>query len=112
MTRGGSRRMRPMTSSTDMSFLEMIDVVNERLTLEGREPIAIDSDCREGICGMCGTMVFNGQGPRAWRQPRPFANYICANSTMVIRWSLNLFGPERSRSTRIWSLIAAPFDRR
>ncbi len=43
--------------STDMSFLEMLDVVNERLTLEGREPIAFDHDCREGICGMCGTMV-------------------------------------------------------
>ena len=46
--------------STDMSFLEMMDVVNERLILEGKEPIAIDSDCREGICGMCGTMV-NGR---------------------------------------------------
>ena len=46
--------------STDMSFLEMIDVVNEQLTLEGKDPIAVDSDCREGICGMCGTMV-NGR---------------------------------------------------
>jgi succinate dehydrogenase / fumarate reductase iron-sulfur subunit len=43
--------------STDMSFLEMLDVVNEKLTLEGREPIAFDHDCREGICGSCGTMV-------------------------------------------------------
>ncbi|MDY6824621.1 MAG: succinate dehydrogenase/fumarate reductase iron-sulfur subunit [Thermodesulfobacteriota bacterium] len=43
--------------STDMSFLEMLDVVNEQLTLEGREPIAFDHDCREGICGMCGAMV-------------------------------------------------------
>lgn len=43
--------------STDMSFLEMLDVVNERLTLEGAEPIAFDHDCREGICGMCGAMV-------------------------------------------------------
>jgi len=46
--------------STDMSFLEMIDVVNEKLTLERKDPIAIDSDCREGICGMCGAMV-NGR---------------------------------------------------
>jgi succinate dehydrogenase / fumarate reductase iron-sulfur subunit len=45
--------------STHMSFLEMLDVVNERLTKEGREPIAFDHDCREGICGMCG-MVING----------------------------------------------------
>jgi succinate dehydrogenase / fumarate reductase iron-sulfur subunit len=45
--------------STDMSFLEMLDVVNEQLSLEGKEPIAFDHDCREGICGMCG-MVVNG----------------------------------------------------
>jgi len=46
--------------STDMSFLEMLDVVNEKLTLEGKEPIAFDHDCREGICGSCGAMV-NGR---------------------------------------------------
>jgi len=46
--------------STDMSFLEMIDVVNEQLTVEGKEPIAFDHDCREGICGMCGSVV-NGR---------------------------------------------------
>ena len=45
---------------TDMSFLEMLDVVNEKLTKDGRDPIAFDHDCREGICGMCGAMV-NGQ---------------------------------------------------
>jgi len=43
--------------SPDMSFLEMLDVVNERLTLDGKEPIAFDHDCREGICGSCGAMV-------------------------------------------------------
>jgi len=43
--------------STDMSFLEMIDVLNEKLTLEGGEPVAFDHDCREGICGMCGAVV-------------------------------------------------------
>lgn len=46
--------------STDMSFLEMLDVVNEQLTLEGQEPVAFEHDCREGICGTCGTMV-NGR---------------------------------------------------
>ncbi|WP_369707416.1 succinate dehydrogenase/fumarate reductase iron-sulfur subunit [Desulfosarcina sp. BuS5] len=46
--------------STDMSFLEMIDVVNEKITLEGKEPIAFDNDCREGICGMCGAVI-NGR---------------------------------------------------
>jgi succinate dehydrogenase / fumarate reductase iron-sulfur subunit len=51
--------------SDDMSFLEMLDVVNERLVLEGEEPIAFDHDCREGICGTCG-VVINGRahGPR------------------------------------------------
>jgi len=46
--------------STDMSFLEMLDVVNEELILNHRDPIAFDHDCREGICGMCGAMV-NGR---------------------------------------------------
>ena len=46
--------------STDMSFLEMLDVVNEQLTLAGKEPIAFDHDCREGICGTCGAVV-NGR---------------------------------------------------
>ncbi|GAA3722809.1 succinate dehydrogenase / fumarate reductase iron-sulfur subunit [Spinactinospora alkalitolerans] len=45
--------------SPDMSFLEMLDVLNEKLTLEGDEPIAFDHDCREGICGACG-VVING----------------------------------------------------
>jgi succinate dehydrogenase / fumarate reductase iron-sulfur subunit len=43
--------------SPDMSFLEMLDVLNEELTAKGEEPIAFDSDCREGICGMCGLMI-------------------------------------------------------
>ena len=45
---------------TDMSFLEMLDVVNDGLEKEGKEPIAFDHDCREGICGMCGCVI-NGQ---------------------------------------------------
>jgi len=45
---------------TDASFLEMLDLVNEKLTLEGVDPIAFDHDCREGICGNCGSVV-NGR---------------------------------------------------
>src|SRR5512146_2742956 len=41
----------------DMSFLEMLDVVNEDLIAKGEEPVAFDHDCREGICGMCGFMI-------------------------------------------------------
>lgn len=51
--------------STDASFLEMLDIVNERLIEMGDEPIVFESDCREGICGTCGLMI-NGQahGPQ------------------------------------------------
>src|SRR3954447_10218713 len=51
--------------SPDMSFLEMLDVLNEQLILDGDDPVAFDHDCREGICGMCGVMI-NGQahGPQ------------------------------------------------
>jgi succinate dehydrogenase / fumarate reductase iron-sulfur subunit len=52
--------------SPNMSFLEMLDVVNEQITRQGGEPIAFDHDCREGICGMC-SCVINGEphGPEA-----------------------------------------------
>ena len=52
-------------ANPDMSFLEMFDVLNENLITEGKEPVAFDHDCREGICGMC-SMVINGRphGPK------------------------------------------------
>ena len=51
----------PVTDITeDMSFLEMLDVLNEELIAKGQEPVAFDSDCREGICGMCSLMI-NGR---------------------------------------------------
>ncbi len=51
--------------STDMSFLEMFDVLNERLITDGKDPVAFDHDCREGICGSC-SMFINGRphGPK------------------------------------------------
>ncbi|NJD09316.1 MAG: succinate dehydrogenase/fumarate reductase iron-sulfur subunit [Gemmatimonadetes bacterium] len=51
--------------SEHMSFLELLDVINEQLIAEGQAPIAFDHDCREGICGMCGFMI-NGEphGPK------------------------------------------------
>ena len=53
-------------ASPAMSFLEMLDVVNENLQEDGREPVAFDHDCREGICGMC-SLVINGKphGPES-----------------------------------------------
>ncbi|RAJ02545.1 succinate dehydrogenase / fumarate reductase iron-sulfur subunit [Chitinophaga skermanii] len=53
--------------SKDMSFLEMFDVLNERLINEGKEPIAFDHDCREGICGMC-SMYINGRAHGPWNE--------------------------------------------
>lgn len=70
----------------NMSFLEMLDVLNERLAKEGKEGIAFDSDCREGICGMC-SLVINGiaHGPNSGCttcavRMRDFPN----NSTIVV----------------------------
>jgi succinate dehydrogenase iron-sulfur subunit len=62
---GKLERYEALDISPDMSFLEMLDVVNEGLVKSDQEPIAFDSDCREGICGTCGQVV-NGipHGPR------------------------------------------------
>ncbi len=53
--------------SPEMSFLEMFDVLNERLIHDGEDPIAFDHDCREGICGMC-SMYINGKPHGPWQQ--------------------------------------------
>jgi len=57
--------------SSEMSFLEMFDVLNEELIHEGKDPIAFDHDCREGICGMC-SMYINGRPHGPWH-----ANTTC-----------------------------------
>ncbi|MBP6287896.1 MAG: succinate dehydrogenase/fumarate reductase iron-sulfur subunit [Ferruginibacter sp.] len=51
--------------SSEMSFLEMFDVLNEQLIREGKDPVAFDHDCREGICGMC-SMYINGRAHGPW----------------------------------------------
>ena len=67
-----------------MSFLEMLDVVNEQLTLNGKDPIAFDHDCREGICGMCGAVV-NGR-PHG---PRKRNNSLSTPHETFLRWRHN-----------------------
>lgn len=52
--------------SSDSSFLEMIDMLNEQLTTTGKEPVAFAHDCREGICGSC-SMMINGQAHGPWK---------------------------------------------
>ncbi|RMG40639.1 MAG: succinate dehydrogenase/fumarate reductase iron-sulfur subunit [Candidatus Dadabacteria bacterium] len=59
-TKGSFERFQMDDVSPDMSFLEMLDVLNEKLLVEGKEPVAFDHDCREGICGAC-SLVINGQ---------------------------------------------------
>ncbi len=59
-TRGQFRHYELKNVSTHMSFLEMLDVLNEQLIQKGEDPVAFDHDCREGICGACG-VVINGQ---------------------------------------------------
>jgi succinate dehydrogenase / fumarate reductase iron-sulfur subunit len=58
--RGAFREYKLHGISPDMSFLEMLDILNEQLIEDGEEPVAFDHDCREGICGSCGMMI-NGQ---------------------------------------------------
>ncbi|WP_126971413.1 succinate dehydrogenase/fumarate reductase iron-sulfur subunit [Gynurincola endophyticus] len=80
--------------SSEMSFLEMFDVLNEQLIKEGKEPIAFDHDCREGICGMC-SMYINGRPHGPWH-----ANTTCQlhmraykdGDTIVVEpWRANAF---------------------
>ncbi len=63
--RGGMRTYQLTDVSPDMSFLEMLDILNEKLTMAGEDPVAFDSDCREGICGACGVVINgNPHGPQ------------------------------------------------
>ena len=57
--------------SPDTSFLEMMDALNEQLTTEGVDPVAFDSDCREGVCGMCSIcLLYTSPSPRDQRGSR------------------------------------------
>ena len=80
--------------SSEMSFLEMFDVLNERLISEGQEPIAFDHDCREGICGTC-SMYINGRPHGPWHATttcqlhmRAFKN---GDTIIVEPWRANAF---------------------
>ena len=89
----------------DMSFLEMLDVLNERLIADGQDPVAFESDCREGICGACG-LVVNGipHGPDR-------GSAVCQLHMRRFRdgdtLTIEPFRARRSRSSRISSCTAA-----
>ena len=87
-------RLRLRDVSPDMSFLEMLDVLNEELTRRNEDPIAFDYDCREGICGSCG-VVINGVAHRPRQGHRP-CRCSCATSatrdTIVVEpWRARAF---------------------
>lgn len=93
--KGGFQTYQVTDISSEMSFLEMIDVLNESLITEGKqEPIAFDHDCREGICGMC-SMYINGKPHGPWKATtvcqlhmRAFKN----GETIVVEpWRANSF---------------------
>jgi len=69
--KGGFETYQVKDISSEMSFLEMFDVLNERLINEGKDAIAFDHDCREGICGAC-SMYVNGQAHGPWQK-----NTVC-----------------------------------
>ncbi len=79
--------------SPDMSFLEMLDVLNEDLLAKNEEPVAFDSDCREGICGMCG-VVINGQphGPEVTTTCQLHMRSFRDGDTVTVEpWRANAF---------------------
>ena len=73
----GSFDTYPVVANEHMSFLEMLDVLNEDLVSQKKEPVAFDHDCREGICGTC-SLVINGQphGPKMCIRDREYSGYI------------------------------------
>jgi succinate dehydrogenase / fumarate reductase iron-sulfur subunit len=81
--------------SADMSFLEVLDTLNEQLTMQGEEPVAFDHDCREGICGMC-SLVIDGvpHGPQ--------------KSTTACQLSLRHFTDGQSVDVEPWRARAFP----
>src|ERR1700742_2562719 len=80
--------------SSEMSFLEMFDVLNEQLITEGKDPIAFDHDCREGICGMC-SMYIDGKAHGPWSNNTTCQLHMRAfkdGDTIVVEpWRANSF---------------------
>ena len=100
--RGEFRTYEMKSISPDMSFLEMLDVLNEQLVQQNEEPVAFDHDCREGICGMCSLMI-NGQahGPdRATTTCQLHMRRFSDGDTIVIEpWRANAFPVIRDLAT-------------
>lgn len=93
-SKGGFETYKVNNISSEMSFLEMFDVLNEQLIHEGKEPIAFDHDCREGICGMC-SMYINGRPHGPWQGTTTCQLHMRAfkdGDTIVVEpWRANAF---------------------
>src|SRR6202012_4976028 len=93
-TKGAFETYKVSGISSEMSFLEMFDVLNEQLVAEGKEPIAFDHDCREGICGMC-SMYINGRAHGPWAQNTTcqlhMREYKDGDTIVVEPWRANSF---------------------
>lgn len=92
-SKGRMEKYQAKDISTHMSFLEMLDVVNEDLIHQGIEPIAFDHDCREGICGMC-SLVINGipHGPEQTTVCQLHMRYFKDGDTIYIEpWRAKAF---------------------
>jgi len=92
--RGGFETYQVRNISSEMSFLEMIDVLNEDLINDGKDPIAFDHDCREGICGSC-AMYINGKPHGPWKATTVCQLHMRAfkdGETVVVEpWRANAF---------------------
>ncbi len=93
-SRGSFETYQVKDISSEMSFLEMFDVLNEQLIREGKDPIAFDHDCREGICGMC-SMYINGRPHGPWHGTTTCQLHMRAfkdGDTIVVEpWRANAF---------------------
>lgn len=92
--KGGFETFKVNDISSEMSFLEMFDVLNEKLINEGKEPIAFDHDCREGICGSC-SMYVNGRPHGPWKHTTVcqlhMREYKDGDTITVEPWRANSF---------------------
>ncbi len=92
--KGGFETYEVKDISSEMSFLEMFDVLNEKLIKEGKDPIAFDHDCREGICGMC-SMYINGRPHGPWHATTTcqlhMREYKNGDTIVVEPWRANAF---------------------
>ena len=73
--KGGFKAYRLQDIDPNISFLEMLDILNNKLIKQKLDPVAFDHDCREGICGSCGFMI-NGQ-PHGPQKPQQFVSFTC-----------------------------------